>query len=80
MSTPRPIFHQHIRPQLLDKETINHDDIVGAIGHRPFEPNKQYAEFISNAWKRDEEKKAHEDKAGGEGGGTAAGSPGLLPA
>merc|ERR1719235_1785114 len=44
-----------IAEMLLEKETINHDDIVATIGHRPFEPNKQYAEFISNAWKRSAE-------------------------
>ena len=80
ISTSKRTLHQHVRPQLLDKETINHDDIVSAIGHRPFEPNKQYAEFISNAWKRDEEKKAHEDKAGDEESSPAAGTTGISPA
>lgn len=32
----------------LQKETINHDDIVGAIGPRPFEAHKEYAEFIES--------------------------------
>jgi len=30
------------------KETINHDDIVGAIGPRPFAAHKEYAEFIES--------------------------------
>jgi len=32
---------------LMEKETINHDDIVDILGHRPFVQNKQYAEFIT---------------------------------
>jgi len=36
---------------LLEKETINHDDIVAALGQRPFTPDKQYEEFISNGWR-----------------------------
>ena len=62
-----------IAEMLLEKETINHDDIVSAIGHRPFEPNKQYAEFISNAWKREQEKAAEEEE-------TPAGTPNMSPA
>lgn len=31
---------------LMDKETINHDDIVTALGARPFSPDQNYAEFI----------------------------------
>lgn len=31
---------------LLKKETINHDDIVTAIGPRPFANHKQYQEFM----------------------------------
>lgn len=34
---------------LLAKETINHDDIVATIGHRPFKADDQYAAYISNA-------------------------------
>lgn len=33
---------------LLQKETINHDDIVGAIGPRPFAAHKEYQEFIES--------------------------------
>lgn len=36
---------------LLEKETINHDDIVATLGQRPFTPDQQYAEFISNGWR-----------------------------
>ena len=31
----------------MEKETINHDDIVACLGARPFETNKQYEEFIT---------------------------------
>lgn len=36
---------------LLQKETINHDDIVGTIGARPFANHKQYQEFIDSTKK-----------------------------
>jgi len=32
--------------KLLEKETINHDDIVAVLGDRPFDSGQQYAEFI----------------------------------
>ena len=32
---------------LLEKETITHDDIVELVGPRPFEPDKQYQDFVS---------------------------------
>lgn len=32
---------------LLEKETINHDDLVTLIGARPFKAHKSYLEFIS---------------------------------
>lgn len=32
---------------LLEKETINHDDLVSLIGARPFKGHKSYLEFIS---------------------------------
>lgn len=70
-----------IAEMLLEKETINHDDIVSAIGHRPFEPNKQYAEFISNAWKRAEEEKANSaDKEAEEEQPAGSMPPGMSPA
>lgn len=39
---------QAIAELLLVKETINHDDIVGAIGSRPFTNHQQYQEFIDS--------------------------------
>ena len=32
----------------LRRSSINHDDIVGAIGARPYSAGKEYDEFISN--------------------------------
>ena len=32
---------------LLEKETINHDDLVSLIGARPFKGHKSYLEYIS---------------------------------
>ena len=46
---------------LIEKETINHDEIVDVLGARPFLPHKQYAEFISNKF-RDKE---HNGEKGG---------------
>ena len=38
---------QALAELLVEKETINHDDIVDCLGKRPFETNKQYEEFIT---------------------------------
>lgn len=32
---------------LLEKETITHDDVIDAIGERPFKGHTQYNEFVS---------------------------------
>lgn len=47
---------------LLDKETINHDDLVSLIGARPFKAHKTYLEFIS-ANELAKKKAAEEEKA-----------------
>jgi len=78
---------------LLEKETINHDDMVATIGARPFEPDDMYAEYISNALgtavqkKKDQEAAAKakaeaeaEEAEGGDAGTTpGAGGPNLAP-
>lgn len=38
---------QLVAELLLEKETINHDDLVSLIGPRPFKGHKTYLEFIS---------------------------------
>ena len=40
---------------LLDKETITHDDIMDAIGPRPFEGDKNYQEYVSMRKKMQED-------------------------
>lgn len=53
---------ENLAKLLLEKETINHDDIVSSIGPRPFKSSKQYDEFI-NSWKpppKEEEAKGAE--------------------
>ena len=42
---------------LLEKETINVDDIIKTIGPRPFEMPQAYADFLQNAWKGDTDEK-----------------------
>mmetsp|Transcript_17965 Transcript_17965/g.37372 ORF Transcript_17965/g.37372 Transcript_17965/m.37372 type:complete len:837 (+) Transcript_17965:22-2532(+) len=39
---------------LMQKETINHDDVVDLIGPRPFVPDKQYEDYISGKQHRAE--------------------------
>mmetsp|Transcript_12104 Transcript_12104/g.24448 ORF Transcript_12104/g.24448 Transcript_12104/m.24448 type:complete len:760 (+) Transcript_12104:1765-4044(+) len=62
--------------KLLDKETINHDDIVGVLGDRPFETDA-YQEYLRNTKKQQEDfekeleelnKADQEDKKGEEKG------------
>lgn len=55
---------------LLDRETINHDDLVALIGARPFKAHKTYSEFISanaHAKKEDEEQAEKGEEHGDEG-------------
>lgn len=56
---------------LLEKETINHDDLVSLIGARPFKGHKSYLEFISaqeDAKQKDaDEAKEKEASGGGDG-------------
>jgi len=49
ISLSLPSLPPSLPPLLFEqKETINHDDIVGAIGPRPFAAHKEYAEFIES--------------------------------
>eukprot|EP00591_Stephanopyxis_turris_P012892 CAMPEP_0195517788 /NCGR_PEP_ID=MMETSP0794_2-20130614/11671_1 /TAXON_ID=515487 /ORGANISM="Stephanopyxis turris, Strain CCMP 815" /LENGTH=930 /DNA_ID=CAMNT_0040646659 /DNA_START=35 /DNA_END=2827 /DNA_ORIENTATION=- len=47
---------------LLEKETINHDDIIDLIGERPFAGDDAYNEYVS---KRKKDKDPEESKADG---------------
>jgi len=53
---------------LLQKETINHDDIVGTIGSRPFTNHKQYQEFIDSTKKQEPGAATNEDSSSGTNG------------
>lgn len=54
---------------LLEKETINHDDLVTLIGARPFKAHKSYLEFISA---QEDAKQKDTDAAGTEAGAKAS--------
>ena len=78
---------ESIAELLLVKETINHDDIVGAIGARPFAAHKEYQEFIESIKQPEpalpEEAAAkHEEETAAAGGGGGSGGlpPNLTPA
>jgi AFG3 family protein len=68
-----------VAEMLLEKETINHDDIVTLLGERPFKSHQSYQEFINSRLKdleTKQEKKA-EEKGDEEEEGM---SPNLSPA
>ena len=55
---------QSLAELLIERETVNHDDIVACLGARPFSTNKQYDEFITarhESVEADAEKAARED-------------------
>ena len=66
---------------LLEKETITHDDVMDAIGERPFKGNTAYNEFVSQRKADKEAKEANkaeednkeEEKKEEDGGGLAPG-------
>jgi AFG3 family protein len=46
---------------LLEKETITHDDVIDAIGERPFKGHGQYNEFVSQRKFEEATKKVDEE-------------------
>ncbi|CAB9497180.1 metalloprotease FTSH [Seminavis robusta] len=54
---------QKVANLLLEKETITHDDIMDAIGPRPFEGDKQYQEYVSMRKQMREEMETKEEDA-----------------
>jgi AFG3 family protein len=63
---------------LLEKETINHDDIFDMIGERPFKGDKNYEEYVSS---REGERKQRESQAAADGSTTDdVNAPNLNPA
>jgi len=53
---------------LLSKETVNHEDIVNAIGPRPFSAGPEYDKFVSHAWVAEDAEASEGDAASGDGG------------
>jgi len=53
---------QKLAELLLEKETVNHDDIVSCLGPRPHGGNKDYNEFINSFQHAQEEARAAEEK------------------
>ena len=54
-----------VAEMLLEKETINHSDIVKALGPRPFAGDDQYNEFVSATEDTKDESDAADDADGG---------------
>jgi AFG3 family protein len=56
----------NLAEMLLEKETITHDDIVMAIGNRPFTPDPMYEEFIKQRVNQQEQDATAATAAGKE--------------
>jgi len=52
-----------VAEKLLEKETLNQDDVVSIVGERPFDSADDYESIISSSWKRKEDE---ESQASGE--------------
>ena len=64
---------------LLEKETVNHDDIISVIGERPFKADDQYAQYISNALGIKSAKERESAKEEEEGSSSDEIPPNLAP-
>lgn len=49
---------------LLEKETINVDDVINLVGPRPFKMPSSYADFLKRAWQADPDEKDEEIEDG----------------
>jgi AFG3 family protein len=64
-----------VAEKLLEKETLNQDDVVSIVGERPFDSADDYESIISSSWKRkgdedaDDEKEVSDSHAKGDIGG-----------
>merc|ERR1711871_978008 len=47
-----------VAEKLLEKETLNQDDVVSIVGERPFDSADDYESIISSSWKRKGEEDA----------------------
>ncbi len=50
-----------VAERLLEKETINVDDVVELIGPRPYPMPRTYADFMSNSWEAQKSQKEEEE-------------------
>ena len=55
-----------VAEKLLEKETLNQDDVVSIVGERPFDSADDYESIISSSWKRDVDKDANDKKEGSD--------------
>ena len=66
-----------VAEKLLEKETLNQDDVVSIVGERPFDSADNYQDILRQAWKRDdadaEADDADQDGKTSEGGGVNLG-------
>eukprot|EP00938_MAST-03A_sp_MAST-3A-sp1_P001072 g1072.t1 len=53
-----------VAERLLEKETINVDDVVELIGPRPYPMPRTYADFMSNSWEAQKSQKEEEEGEG----------------
>ena len=64
-----------VAEKLLEKETLNQDDVVSIVGERPFDSADDYESIISSSWKRqtDNDADAEKNEEGNERTGNIAG-------
>ena len=51
-----------VAEKLLEKETLNQDDVVAIVGERPFDSADDYQTIVSTAWKREEKEDSGEEE------------------
>lgn len=50
-----------VAEKLLERETINQDDIISIVGERPFDSADDYQSILRQAWKRDDDAQEAKD-------------------
>jgi AFG3 family protein len=50
-----------VAEKLLERETINQDDIIAIVGERPFDSADNYQEILRQSWTRDDKKAKEEE-------------------
>ena len=51
-----------VAEKLLERETINQDDVIAIIGERPFDSADNYHEILNQSWKRTEDEGVKKDE------------------